>query len=39
MDIITFTLLKSTLFQEYMQTARQATYYASSAARNKAFAE
>lgn len=38
-DNITFSLLKSTVSQEYMQTARQATYYASSAARNKAFAE
>lgn len=38
-DNTTFTLLKSTVSQDYMQTARQATYYASSAARNKAFAE
>lgn len=36
---MTFSLLKSTDSPDYTQTARQATYYAFSPARNNAFAE
>lgn len=36
---MTFSLLKSTASPDYTQTARQATYYAFSPARNNAFAE
>lgn len=36
---LTFTLLESTISQDCTQTARQATYYAFSAAWNNAFVE
>lgn len=36
---VTFSLLMSTISQDYTQTARQATYYAPYLVRNNAFAE
>lgn len=36
---MTFTLLMSTISQDYTQTSRQATYYAAVLARDNAFAE